>query len=153
MTSPHRSSAHLVHHHVARARNDAAGPYAHPFISVMTEVAEHEFTGDLLILRVSGDLDMVTSPRLRRNLDRSLPASTVIDLSQVTFLGAAGLRVLENAAARALAERRAISLVTASSTVLRILRLFAFDVRVPVYLSLSDAIGEGTPRHRAPTPD
>ena len=61
---------------------------------------------------------------------------------RVTFLGVAGLQVLEAAVTRAGHERRRLALVSSSPTDLRILRLFGLDVRVPVYPRLSDAIRE-----------
>lgn len=50
----------------------------------------------VVTLRVTGEVDMLTSPILRDSLDRQLRASrpTVLDLRPVTFLGTAGLRVL-----------------------------------------------------------
>ncbi|WP_414938207.1 STAS domain-containing protein [Amycolatopsis sp. cmx-11-51] len=105
-------------------------------------MTNHVHTADLVILSVTGELDTATAPLLRRNLHQPLPVCTLIDLSRVTFLGVAGLRVLEAAAAQAQSERRRIGLVTASPGVLRILRLFAVDVRAPVYPRLSDAMRE-----------
>ncbi|WP_410599739.1 STAS domain-containing protein [Amycolatopsis sp. lyj-90] len=121
---------------------DRLGFYAQPAPSQPTQVTEHAHTADLVILTVSGELDTVAAPLLRRNLHRPLPACTLIDLSRVTFLGVAGLRVLEAAAALARSERRRLGLVTAAPGVLRILRLFALDVRAPVYLRLADAMRE-----------
>ncbi|OLZ52355.1 hypothetical protein BS329_13570 [Amycolatopsis coloradensis] len=106
----------------------------------------------MLILRVSGDVDMATAPRLQRDLDLPLPACAVLDLSRVTFLGAAGLQVLEAATGRAQLEHRRIGLV-ATSSVLRLLRLFALHVRLPVYPRLSDAVREITLRFPARNPE
>ncbi|MER7860353.1 STAS domain-containing protein [Amycolatopsis japonica] len=113
-----------------------------PYRSTPAPILEHEHTADLLILTVTGELDATTAPLLRRHLDGNLPDRTVIDLSRVTFLGVAGLQVLEACATRAARERRRLALVTTSPTDLRILRLFDLDVRVPVYPRLSDAIRE-----------
>ncbi|AUI60326.1 hypothetical protein B1H26_24045 [Amycolatopsis sp. BJA-103] len=147
MTSPFQQSARLDHEQAARVlaastSGDRLGFYAQPVVFRPTQVVEHAYSADLLIFAVSGELDVITSPLLQRNLNQPLPASTVIDLAGVTFLGAAGLRVLETASARARAERRRIGLVTARSSVLRILRLFAVDVRMPVYPRLADAVRE-----------
>ncbi|WP_409494584.1 STAS domain-containing protein [Amycolatopsis sp. cmx-11-12] len=109
-------------------------------------MTEHAHTIDLLILTVSGELDVATAPLLQGNLRQPLPACTLIDLTRVTFLGVAGLRVLETAAFSARSEGRRIGLITASSSLLRILRLFALDVQAPVYPRLSDAMREECPR-------
>ncbi|WP_414938252.1 STAS domain-containing protein [Amycolatopsis sp. cmx-11-51] len=152
MTSPFQSSVRLDHDHAATvleatASGDRLGFYAQPFVYRRTQVVGHVYSADLLILAVSGELDVTTSPLLQRKLNQPLPACTVIDLSGVTFLGAAGLGVLETACARTRAERRRMGLVTATSSVLRILRLFALDVRVPVYPRLSDAVREVALQH------
>ncbi|MFD6072262.1 STAS domain-containing protein [Amycolatopsis lurida] len=110
-----------------------------PHRNTPAPVLEHEHATGLLILTVTGELDATTAPLLRRHLAGNLPDHTVIDLSRVTFLGVAGLQVLE-AAALAGHERRRLALVTSSPTDLRILRLFGLDVRVTVYPRLSDAI-------------
>ncbi len=121
---------------------DRLGFYTQPVTPQPTRVIEHAHTADLLILTVSGELDTATAPLLQRNLCRPLPACTLIDLTQVTFLGVAGLRTLETAASRARSEGRRIGLVASAPGHLRILRLFALDVLAPVYLRLSDAMRE-----------
>ncbi|MEV7552182.1 STAS domain-containing protein [Amycolatopsis sp. NPDC089917] len=120
------------------------GFYARPLEARPTGVWHHTVTTDLLILAVSGELDMRTASLLRQNLSQPLPAATVFDLSQLTFLGAAGLEVLQAEASRAVTERRRIGLVTDSAAVLRILRLFDLDVRVPVYPLMKTAVRELT---------
>ncbi|WP_328457252.1 MULTISPECIES: STAS domain-containing protein [unclassified Amycolatopsis] len=97
----------------------------------------------VLVVTASGTVDGSTAWLLQRALWRDLPAKTVIDLSEVPVLGLAGVRVLEGAAARARAERRGIAIVARSLPVVRVLRLFALDTRVPVHARLSDAVGAG----------
>jgi anti-sigma B factor antagonist len=53
--------------------------------------------GDLLILRVSGDLDVLTAPTLETHLDVALagtPKWVIVDLTDVGFLSSAGISVL-----------------------------------------------------------
>ncbi|MEV0074468.1 STAS domain-containing protein [Amycolatopsis sp. NPDC050768] len=55
---------------------------------------------DLVIVRVAGDLDAASAPRLRELLDarlRSAVPAVLLDISTVTFLGTAGLSTLERA--------------------------------------------------------
>ena len=52
-----------------------------------------------VVVQASGELDMLTAPRLSSQLDRAEaivvpPAPVVLDLSGLTFLGSAGLSVL-----------------------------------------------------------
>ncbi|GAB3734168.1 hypothetical protein GCM10027598_59440 [Amycolatopsis oliviviridis] len=123
---------------------DGLGFYSRHLGASPTRVWEQTTTTDLLILSVSGDLDTLTAPVLERNLSQPLPTATVLDLSRVSFLGVAGLRVLEAAATRAGAERRRIGLVTGSASTRRIMRLFDLDLRVAVYPRLEEAVRELT---------
>ncbi|MFC8718522.1 STAS domain-containing protein [Kitasatospora sp. NPDC057198] len=58
------------------------------------------------LVRAHGEIDADTAPRLRRQLLRGLAAhpEVVLDLSDVTFMDCAGLRVLVEA--RGLADRK-----------------------------------------------
>jgi anti-sigma B factor antagonist len=56
--------------------------------------------GAAAVLAVSGEVDMATAPRLRRDVLAALrdaPEALVLDLTGVTFLGSAGLTVLVEA--------------------------------------------------------
>lgn len=115
-------------------------------------VRQSEAGAGVLVVAAAGILDGTTAWLLQRALWRDLPATTVVDLSDVPVLGIAGVRVLEGAAARARAEQRRIALVTRSFSVNRVLRLFALDVRVPVYARLADAVGGTRGLHTAAGP-
>ena len=59
---------------------------------------QHDHT--VVVAHVSGEVDMLTGPSLRRHLDDALatqPERLIVDLSHVSFLGATGLAVLINA--------------------------------------------------------
>ncbi len=144
----HRHAAHLL-----ATTGDHTNLFPQQVTVPPTRVTEHPYNRDLLILTVSGELDTATAPLLHHPLTRSLPEVTVLDLTAVTFLGVAGLRVLEIAVARAQAEHRRIGLVTTTPTVLRIMRLFALDTRVPVYPLLAYALRELIPHHPGNTDD
>ena len=60
--------------------------------------------GDVVVIVGVGEIDSITAPRLSAALHRELehtPASLVLDLTGVSFLGVAGLHVLDCALARA----------------------------------------------------
>lgn len=62
-----------------------------PFTVAVTEQAEGA------VVRVAGEVDIVTAPVLQRHLDSVIAASrptVVIDLSETTFLDARGVGVL-----------------------------------------------------------
>jgi anti-anti-sigma factor len=61
-------------------------------------------TGDVVVIVGVGEIDSITAPRLSATLHRELehtPVSLVLDLTGVSFLGVAGLHVLDCALARA----------------------------------------------------
>jgi anti-anti-sigma factor len=67
---------------------------ARPFNVTLTEQAEG------VVVRVLGDIDVVTAPVLQRHLDAALASgrpTVVIDLSGTTFLDARGVGVLVGA--------------------------------------------------------
>jgi anti-sigma B factor antagonist len=54
----------------------------------------------IVVAQVAGEVDMLTGPSLQSHLDKALasrPERLIVDLSQVSFLGATGLAVLINA--------------------------------------------------------
>lgn len=97
---------------------------------------------DLLVIAAVGEIDLLSARSLQRALWQDMPAATVVDLSEVTFLSGAGLRVLEKAADRAHAERRRLGIVGATRPVVRLLRLIGLESRLPLYRALSDAVRE-----------
>lgn len=62
-------------------------------LSVTAQQPEHA----VLMVHITGELDMLTGPPLKEHLNKLLgtrPERVVVDLSQVTFLGSTGLAVL-----------------------------------------------------------
>ncbi len=96
---------------------------------------------DLLVITADGEIDLASAGLLRRALWQDLPRHTVLDLSGVSFMAAAGLRVLEEAAERAHLERRKVAVVARTHPAARVLRLAGFD-RMPIYPRLADAVRE-----------
>ncbi len=99
--------------------------------------------GQALVLRVSGELDLYTAPRLQSALDRYLDAPgdpVVLDLTDVTFLGASGLQVLMNINAVVAAQGRRLRVVGSVSVVLRPLRATGLDRVLAVADTVAAAI-------------
>ncbi len=94
------------------------------------------------VLRVTGDLDLDTAPRMAEllwsRLRTELPA-IVIDLREVVFLGVAGLELVS--AAHAHAQQHGIVLVVVSSTraVDRALATGGLDTALPCFADLGAA--------------
>jgi anti-anti-sigma factor len=87
---------------------------------------------DALVVRIAGDLDLSTAGDLARLLELECPgdADLVIDLSGVTFLDCAGLRVLLRARARVDGGGGSLRLVPGPPAVQRVMGLARLDARL-----------------------
>ncbi len=108
----------------------------------LLRVRRTRWSENLLVVTAAGEIDLATAGRLEHALRGDLPAATVLDLTEVTFLGVAGLRVIETAAARGHAEHRTTGVVASTRPVLRLLQLFGVDAHIPVYRHLATALRE-----------
>jgi anti-anti-sigma factor len=102
---------------------------------------------DLLVVSVRGEIDLLTAPQLARALEGDLPALVVVDLSRVTFLTAAGIGVLIEAARRAGAVGHRLGVVAHDRLALYVLRMSAVAAAIPTYESLADAVRELASSH------
>lgn len=97
---------------------------------------------DLVVVTVAGEVDLGTLPALTQAFQADTPPVTVVDLTRVTFLSAAGLGVLLKQAEHAQAEDRCIGLVAHDSVAIRVLRRSGVAASIPTFESLSDAVRE-----------
>ncbi|WP_067686181.1 STAS domain-containing protein [Nocardia jejuensis] len=97
--------------------------------------------GTVPVLAVSGEVDVVSAPRLREAVDEALrtaPKLLVLDLSGVGFLGSAGLSVL-------LAVSRAVPgglRLVLSRQARRPIEVTGMDEVLAVFDSVAAAVGE-----------
>ncbi|OXM45803.1 STAS domain-containing protein [Amycolatopsis alba] len=129
-----------------------AAPRPRPPGEHLLRVQRTRWSEDLLIVSAAGEIDLATAGRLEGALWGELPSATVLDLTEVSFLGVAGLRVIESAAARARTERRTTGVVADTRPVLRLLHLFGVEAHIPVYRYLDNAIREVPKALPAPNP-
>jgi anti-anti-sigma factor len=101
-----------------------------------------EYRPGFLVLTFSGEIDALTLPILERELGSAPPGTTVVDLTQVAFVGLAGARALAAAAERAGAAGRRFGVVANSRTLARLFRITGLAAVVPMFASLSDALRE-----------
>jgi anti-anti-sigma factor len=94
----------------------------------------------LAVVTVAGEVDLLTAPRLSRALARAREATTVVDLTGVTFLAAAGLTVLVAANEAAREQGRRFGVVGAAGTARRTLELSGVAKEVPSYRTLAEAV-------------
>ncbi len=114
-----------------------AGPAEHIDIS-----AERVADG-VTVVRVTGEVDMLTAPRLRSEVvERITTGGTlVLDLGGVGFLGSAGLAVLVEAAQRSTREQAAFRVVAVERAVLRPLAATGLGEVFSVHPSVAEALG------------
>ena len=85
----------------------------------------------MVVVRVQGEVDTATAPRMEEVLDRQLGAErrVVLDLSSVDFMDLHGLAVLMRVARR---DRTRFSVARPAPCVVRLLELIHADGEVPI---------------------
>lgn len=101
--------------------------------------------GSAVVLRTTGEIDMSTAPMLADELEQALDAATapgpvVADLSDVTFLGSAGLAVLLDARDRCERAKTPLRLVAVGRPVVRTLEIAGLLEMLPVYSTVAEAV-------------
>lgn len=97
----------------------------------------------VVILAVTGEIDALTAPEVGTSARSALaeqPAVLVFDLTEVAFLGSAGLSMLLATHNRAVPPTE-VRVVAATRTTRRPIELTGLDRELVVYASLSDALG------------
>ena len=98
---------------------------------------------DVVVVGVTGEIDSVTAPKLSTCLHRELegqPAALILDLTAVSFLGVAGLHVLDCALDRSKTLSVALSMVyNEESAVQSALRAAAMTGQFPTFRTVTQA--------------
>jgi len=104
------------------------------------EVNIESASGRATVVRVDGDLDMATCPKLAEALERAdVGKRTIIDLSGCTFLDSSAVRVLIAAARASESAGGDVLLVTKDPGILRILEIASVDAMLPVHETVESA--------------
>ncbi len=109
------------------------------------------------VARVEGDLDLVSLPQVERELraavsDAKTQSLVAIDVTDVTYLNSAAIRLLYDLAEDLRTRRRQLRVVMSSDAPLRVLfRRLRFDTVIPVHDTVDEAIAEAAPD--SPGPD
>lgn len=96
--------------------------------------------GGAVVLRVSGELDLATVPRLEEVLATVSADPTVIDLSECTFLDSSGVRVLASAGRKLSEAGRRFAVVASNPSLLRVLEITGVDTMLAVHHSTESAL-------------
>ena len=100
---------------------------------------------------VEGDLDLVSLPQVERDLRAAATASDAqsllaVDVTRVTYLNSAAIRLLYDLAEDLRMRRRQLRLVMSQTAPLRTLfRRLRFDTVIPVHDTVDEAIAEAAP--------
>jgi anti-anti-sigma factor len=109
---------------------------------------------NLVVIAALGEIDSLTAPKLSTTLHRELerqPAVLVLDLTGVSFLGVAGLQVLDCALARANTLPAALNLVYHDQSVVQsALRVGAMTGLFPTFRTVAQACARSAPATVAP---
>jgi anti-anti-sigma factor len=98
--------------------------------------------GDVAVVGVSGELDMLTTPELAKAIEAAAgkkPSALVVDLSTVEFLASAGMSTLITAH-EDITPRARFAVVADGPATSRPLRLVGVDQMFAVYRTLDDAL-------------
>ena len=91
---------------------------------------ETALEGDATVLRVTGEVDLATSPQLREACEQAAattPATVRVDLTQVTFLDSTGISVLVQMHKRLEGQGGALVLHGLSAQARRVLEVAGLD--------------------------
>ncbi len=104
-----------------------------------------------VVIRAAGELDAATAPQLQEMLEPRLSSKTdtvILDLSELHFLGVAGLELLARARQRAASRAMLVCLVDGPVCVDRALRAAGWTETVPTFTSVEAAVAELSGRSR-----
>ncbi len=101
-----------------------------------------EHRGGAVVLRVAGELDMLTTPKLQETVGRELaagPGVLVIDLSGVTFLASSAMAAIVDAHQRG-GERSSVRIVATSRETARPLEVAGLATYLAIFPTLDAAL-------------
>ena len=112
------------------------------------EIEEH---GDVVVARLTGELDISVAEPTARKIAESVPSSArgvVVDMSALDFMDSSGVSMLFNLARQVGSHRQQLRVVApAGRPVARVLQIVEFDRAAPVDADLDSAVAEiATPR-------
>jgi anti-anti-sigma factor len=105
---------------------------------------EIEERGDVVIARMSGELDIAGAPGMGDRIHEAVPTSArglVVDLSGLDFIDSSGIAMLFGLTRKLGSRRQDLRVVARSGTpVSRVLQIVEFDRAAPVHETLDEAL-------------
>jgi anti-sigma B factor antagonist len=103
-------------------------------------------TGEVVIVRVTGDVDLAESPKIREQLAAAVSNAAlglVVDLSAVRYLDSAGVRLLFQLRRRLEQNRQQLRLVVPESgLVRRVLAFASLETHLRIYPTAEAALAD-----------
>lgn len=102
-------------------------------------------TSTSIVVRLAGELDATTAPRLHELLAPQLSSAAeilVLDMSELSFLGVAGLELVGHAQRHAVSRGKVLCLVDGPVCVDRALKAAGWSTTIPRYRSVAAAVTE-----------
>ena len=112
-----------------------------------------EATAEAVILRLSGEIDLATAPRVSSTL-RILAEdghNVIIDLNRLRYIDSTGFKAILDANSMFVKKAQRLVLSAPSDVIRKIIDIIEFDKIVPVFAS-ADAAKESIRSNRAPSP-
>jgi len=103
-----------------------------------------EQRGDVVLVKLSGELDISSAPKVEDELARvepDRPERIVLDLRNLAFMDSTGLRLLIAADTRARQQARRLTIVKGPETVQRVFRITRLEERLEI---VDDVPADGT---------
>ncbi|SRX95918.1 Anti-anti-sigma regulatory factor [Gordonia sp. KTR9] [Mycobacterium shimoidei] len=122
----------------------------HPAAGMPSQSGKNDFdvsekrVDELVVLSVSGNVDMLSAPWLTEAIDAALakrPAGLVVDLSRVDFLGSAGISVLMTTHGN-MGDSGRFAVVADGPATHRPLTLLGLNEIMSLHRTLDDAVSE-----------
>lgn len=105
---------------------------------------EMKLVRNTLVVKLKGELDMMVTEKLRREIDKKLEdnnvSNMIINLEKVTFIDSSGLGVIIGRYKKISSQRGKMYIVGASPSVEKILVFCGINKLVPIYNSEQDII-------------
>jgi anti-sigma B factor antagonist len=111
-------------------------------------------TGELVLVSVSGELDLYTAERLQARIDEAGAVGAdmvIVDLSEVSFVDSTALAVLVRETKRLEGRGQSLVLVTNDPRTRRVVEVTGLNRVLRTFATLQDAIAQLTPVPQAVT--
>ncbi|MQA83181.1 MAG: anti-sigma factor antagonist [Streptosporangiales bacterium] len=133
------------YHVRSRIENGTRVSWVRTSVSAVAFVVATKRRGPRVVVRVEGEIDLLTAPKLRQTLSRAIREQSphiVVDLTGVLLCGSMGLTVLRTAGLRATAKGGSLTLAGPRPTVRKVLTVSGYAKIFPVYDDLEAALSD-----------